>query len=488
MNSLDILYQQCHDRFSSAKESMTVLKVALSDPQVYVKDFPEETEIQKKSLESLFKLYWRRLAPESENTANQLEYEGYLWKKGSGITKSWQKRYFICKNNQLAYYHNAEDSDKPSGALPLLLTTIKATNDAERYNTFTIVSQKKTYTLQAVTQWDMNEWMGVIKNNIQYLLDNNPTAKTGQIQSPQTVPAIPDDSEVSPGNLPCNRKCADCGADLPAWCCINWGCCICINCSGAHRGLTTSVSKVRSLTLDRLDQYSKKLLELLGNENVNKVLEACLDPSQKIQPNASKKDREDFIQLKYQKCVFVVQRGQQENIDIYEAIRKKNLLEVFKAICTFKYLNVNNNLLYQTLIEKAGHGKYSPLHLAASIGDPLICHLIALNTEDPSALDNGGWSPLSYAAYYGHNEAAECLLHDGVDPRKSPENHPYYIARSRNKSNLATMFLPYWDGDEKVPPKQFNPPVMIDLDEDEGMNTNRFASLDVLGKLNMNLI
>lgn len=221
----------------------------------------------------------------------------------------------------------------------------------------------------------------------------------------------------------------------------------------------------------------------------NRFLEACLDSSLKINPNASKKDREEFIQLKYKKCVFVAQRGQHdEKVDIYNSIRKRELLSVYKDMCTMKYLQVNNELLYQTLIEKSGYKNYTPLHLAASIGDPLICHLIALNMEDPSVLDDGGWSALSYAAYYGRSEAAEVLLKDGVDPKKTVENHPYYIARSKNRIDMATMFLPYWEDDEKVAPKRFLPPVTISESEESENANSRYASLEALGKMNMNLI
>lgn len=486
INSADALYLSCHDNVDSSKETLNLLNIALTDPSTQNKNYDEETSNLQKSLESLYKVYWRRLDPESENTTHELEYEGYLWKKGSGITKSWQKRYFICRGHQLAYYHNAEDSDKPSGALPLLLTTIKPINDNERYNTFTIINQQKTYTLQALTTWDMNEWMCVIKNNTQHLLEKPSETNAQTSNNPDVGEA---DKCPSPSSFQFNKKCADCGADMPDWCCINWGTCVCINCSGAHRNLTTSYSKVRSLTLDKLSIYNKKLLELIGNENANRFLEACLDSSLKINPNASKKDREEFIQLKYKKCVFVAQRGQHdEKVDIYNSIRKRELLSVYKDMCTMKYLQVNNELLYQTLIEKSGYKNYTPLHLAASIGDPLICHLIALNMEDPSVLDDGGWSALSYAAYYGRSEAAEVLLKDGVDPKKTVENHPYYIARSKNRIDMATMFLPYWEDDEKVAPKRFLPPVTISESEESENANSRYASLEALGKMNMNLI
>lgn len=77
--------------------------------------------------------------------------------------------------------------------------------------------------------------------------------------------------------VPSNRNCADCTApgagdaersllppidDInppillladPTWASINLGLTLCIQCSGIHRSLGTHVSKVRSLTLDRLE-------------------------------------------------------------------------------------------------------------------------------------------------------------------------------------------------------------------------------------------
>lgn len=54
---------------------------------------------------------------------------------------------------------------------------------------------------------------------------------------------------------------------------INLGAILCIECSGKHRGLGVHISKVRSLTLDDLENETFSLLMCIGNENVNKIYE-----------------------------------------------------------------------------------------------------------------------------------------------------------------------------------------------------------------------
>ncbi|CAB1348221.1 unnamed protein product [Coregonus sp. 'balchen'] len=50
---------------------------------------------------------------------------------------------------------------------------------------------------------------------------------------------------------PSNGCCADCGATKPEWAAINLCVVVCKRCAGEHRGLGPSISKVRSLKMDR---------------------------------------------------------------------------------------------------------------------------------------------------------------------------------------------------------------------------------------------
>ncbi|PWN32871.1 uncharacterized protein FA14DRAFT_174545 [Meira miltonrushii] len=80
-------------------------------------------------------------------------------------------------------------------------------------------------------------------------------------------------------SLPQNKQCADCRKPDPRWASWNLNgmpCCIfiCIECSGIHRGLGVSVSKVRSVDLDDWNEQQLKAARIWGNERANAIYEA----------------------------------------------------------------------------------------------------------------------------------------------------------------------------------------------------------------------
>ncbi|ELR14750.1 uncharacterized protein ACA1_391070 [Acanthamoeba castellanii str. Neff] len=100
--------------------------------------------------------------------------------------------------------------------------------------------------------------------------------------------------------LPGNRRCADCGAPDPQWASLTFGSIFCIRCSGVHRSLGTTVSRVRSLELDRWTPAQVKSLKTRGNDLVNGILENDV-PSHvhKPTPRSSFEELTAWIQAKY---------------------------------------------------------------------------------------------------------------------------------------------------------------------------------------------
>ena len=74
---------------------------------------------------------------------------------------------------------------------------------------------------------------------------------------------------------------------------------VCINCSGIHRALGVHISKVRSLTLDTWELETVSIMKRLGNSQMNKIYEYKLPANQKLEPNASSNERNEFIKSKY---------------------------------------------------------------------------------------------------------------------------------------------------------------------------------------------
>ncbi|GMM29255.1 GTPase-activating protein [Martiniozyma asiatica (nom. inval.)] len=97
-----------------------------------------------------------------------------------------------------------------------------------------------------------------------------------------------------------NLKCVDCGTENPDWISTNLLVTFCIKCSASHRGLGTSISKVKSLTLDSFTNNLRVLIEHgINNFQANSIWEATIDASEKINATCDAATRSQFIKNKY---------------------------------------------------------------------------------------------------------------------------------------------------------------------------------------------
>merc|ERR1712070_470091 len=98
-----------------------------------------------------------------------------------------------------------------------------------------------------------------------------------------------------------NTKCADCGRQDNTWASVSHGVFICVTCSDVHRSVGTHVTKVKGCTGTYLwgpDELDK--MRTVGNAGADAIYGA-----ERINPGATKEQKQQFVIDKYEKCSFV---------------------------------------------------------------------------------------------------------------------------------------------------------------------------------------
>ena len=102
-----------------------------------------------------------------------------------------------------------------------------------------------------------------------------------------------------------NDRCAECRARDTTWVVLDYGVLICVQCAGAHRGLGTHISQVRSTQHDNFTQSEMEWIESLGNAKSAALYEAAL-PLTMRPPTADSSEvvRRTWLRLKYDELMF----------------------------------------------------------------------------------------------------------------------------------------------------------------------------------------
>ena len=358
----------------------------------------------RKKLNLAISQYWDQKQTDETQEVRQ-NMQGYLWKK---TRFNWKKKFFICSNGVLSYAKSFEHALKSPKNIDLTLFSVTQDSNPQKLNTFIVRSKEKTIYLQALTKWEMNAWINAIRQNIINQSDgSNPISRgNNHTESPDSV-------------------CADCGCPSANWASINWGVNLCSACAGIHRSLPSSLTMVRSLELDDIPPVQRALINEIGSIKANSILEAEVK-DKKIDMNANSQQKRTFIQQKYQNLQFV-NRESNESHDIFEAIKSQDLLEVYRCL-----------ILTKGSVPKIN--EFTPFHAAVCIGNPLIIQLIALHLPQTiDSLDENGWAPISYAAYYQSKQLVNFLMDLGADPNSSTDGHPWRIAKSLQNRDIELL-------------------------------------------------
>jgi len=239
---------------------------------------------------------------------------------------------------------------------------------------FWIITPQLTHFFLADTTMKLNEWTKALQSICNELMldsiektepptlakngGNTTTAELGELLK-----------------LKENSVCADCGSKDPQWASISLGVFLCIECSGVHRSLGVSISKVRSVTLDVWEPEWIKRMQNVGNRKANEVWEAKLGVGQKLQEDCIYPQRADYIRRKYifgefkeesatmqrneslelrsVKDVFVYFDGEKECVGFVEVDTNKQLSELRSLMVDEGITHDDNSDSFKFLFKKA---------------------------------------------------------------------------------------------------------------------------------------
>ncbi|XP_067395186.1 arf-GAP with Rho-GAP domain, ANK repeat and PH domain-containing protein 1 isoform X2 [Emydura macquarii macquarii] len=190
------------------------------------------------------------------------------------------KLYVVVAGEKVFLYKNAEDYRLGIG-ITYIEMNVGNVKDVDRRG-FDLTTPYRIFSFSADSDQEKEEWVEAMQQSIAEALSNSEVAQ--QIWSVEA-----------------NRFCADCGAPKPDWASINLCVVICKRCAGEHRGLGPSITKVRSLKMDR-KVWTELLIELfcqLGNSVANQFWAANVPPSEAINPASGSQERRRFLVAKY---------------------------------------------------------------------------------------------------------------------------------------------------------------------------------------------
>lgn len=213
--------------------------------------------------------------------------EGSVKLKTGTVVYSWKTIKVVVEEKHLLAYEKKKE--EPSKILPLELCNVRPVSN-KRFRVF--CAPNIHLEMRAVDNQSMREWVTLIQDGVIRQLSAQTEDSKATNSGMELLNALRDANVA-------NRVCADCNAPDPKWISVSIGCIVCIECSGVHRHLGATISKVRSFELDMWNEKTE-ITEKIGNADVNSIYEAnIIAGHKKPQADSEREDRERFIYNKY---------------------------------------------------------------------------------------------------------------------------------------------------------------------------------------------
>ncbi|KAM6447701.1 arf-GAP with Rho-GAP domain, ANK repeat and PH domain-containing protein 1 isoform 3-T3 [Liasis olivaceus] len=284
------------------------------------------------------------------------------------------KLYVVVAGEKVFLYKNAEEFRLGIG-ITYIEMNVGNVKDVDR-RCFDLTTPYRIFSFVAESDQEKEEWVEAMQQSVAEALSNFEVA--------ERIWAVED-----------NCFCADCRAPKPDWGSINLCVVICKRCAGEHRGLGPSVTKVRSLKMDK-KVWTEELIELflqIGNAVANQFWAANVPPSEAIHPLSDSQERRHFLVAKYREGKYRRYHplfGNQEELNkaLCTAVTTGDLAETLSLLFCGAEVNCYS-----------GDRDYpSPLALAEQAGQKLQMEFLLHNrTSETPQLDAGTDSDRCYS-------------------------------------------------------------------------------------------
>ncbi|XP_064157726.1 arf-GAP with Rho-GAP domain, ANK repeat and PH domain-containing protein 1-like isoform X2 [Anguilla rostrata] len=333
--------------------------------------FRAESDVERNEWASVLQEATSERRMSRDSSTGAVERQGYLELRGLR-----SKLYVVVCGDKVYLYKNTEDYKVGIGITSIDMNVGNVKDMDKR--AFDLTTPYRIFSFVAESDQQKEEWVEAMRNSIGEALSNYEVAK--KIWSEES-----------------NEFCADCGAAKPEWAAINLCVVFCKRCAGEHRGLGPSISKVRSLKMDK-KVWTEELIQvfqLLGNERANHFWAANVPPSEALSQSSCSEDRRRFITAKYREGKYRRYHqlfGNQQELDnaLCINVQTNDVLETLSLV--FCGANVNCD---------TGNPEFpTPIALAQSYNQKLQVEFLSQNrnAEIPRSEVGGHMDTVHYMA------------------------------------------------------------------------------------------